>query len=1587
MKTSRSAILTAIAACVVATAQAQPVAYATQTTPIKAGVVLLRDQAGFVIPSSAPHIWGILDGDKTVKPPEWRFESGLGNGVLTTSAAARWGVPAAAGTPIDKTYAPYWEVDLRSASNQDVDNFDVLQVSMPAVAQLTSEEREKLRGFVDKGGLLWIDFTVNGSGVDGVNNFPAPITTRVAPAGPAGQIQLNPFHPLAIGPNPLSLGDIYAMSAGNLQVVLDPFSLGASPVAQILRGAELDSLRTEAVATSDNSAVIALSQVGNGYVLLTSRGVSRIINRDFTGGSNAALTAAPALRDVSYTAAAKLIMNALALRSRFASAAAGSRNSSSTAVTIGVPAIKSFAAPAFAGQKGTPVLANGRLIVSSGGTLYVYDADPASDLDRDGNPDDGLADPVGSSYDRVWSSANFGAISEPTYVEIPGAAIAEQIWVQSTDGRLLGFNLNQTTFTGVTPFAAIDPPTTGPSPQPEVFAPTFHEGILYVADAGAGATPQGRLWMVNPRMAADIAMGGGNVNEARNVDDDGNVLGNYAWGGDSSPNYHVPGASPSIAYIPIEDGSGGLDLVAYIGCKRTTGAFTSPVQLTSLFLGARGEVPRDVSRAATALNLQTRVAQQGVRVSVVTGARSPKGLTVRAYVNGQPFTAAQMATYFTGVVLQPSNGTIQLQIQPAQVGAFDWDGKDTPGNPNDDVSYRVDYMCDWTTTGAPINQMVRGNILVMDQNIPQLDLMAPPAVSASGNVGLIVASPDGGSYYNIEESGIGTMWVRSRFEFHGAITNLGALGSSVGYPPSLVDEDDLVRLVPPLNQAMSKIRPVGIAAAGDSFYVQVAATKSLGGFGIPTGAILSFKASPPDPEFTVNLGSGQNNTGLLLKQPDMARSGYAALPGLFSSIPSNVFSIEPIANSTRAKIRMSSLASGTRGSMNSCLASNLPVIVNRSGTTDTIYEPEAPADNGAFFKGFASGRWSPLNWYTVMNGYVGQVGPVVAGERVIVGGASFLPGLVVNGFTGIPTGIDGLLFGMDARISPDDPNLISTAARPWVSQLYMLKSPAPAPFNFTGVVPAKAIRWPQARGITDLDDFRVRILQASLLGETQLYGLAAGEGGIAVTTDANTTLFRRSDFLIADNGRISRFDPSGNPLFSLEGTSYGGTNQPGVAERTRRMSSPNRVYADGQNGYVFTDPGNNLVARVDSSGREIRSITGIKFHQDVFATTDPAHPELSPRGQTQNEPKLLRNPQDVAFWTSYVTAADVQRLFPSEGAYRTYTNERWDNWLIADAGNNRVIQLIDRYTLDSAGRVAGVVRYRDVSDNEDANNLTPALGILWWHSPEEFSGKRYAYNSISRATVDVGGSIRTAYAMGFNNVQPSLRTFGLDTNPSARGDNPTGYGGAVIYDGPSTKVINEIVLPATPANVLMGTAGANFAFNLPARAAQTIAVSGLTSVTVKYRDFGSGPVLTAMLSTDRGVFEVVETSPNVWSVIWQLPVEVYEFMRRPVGNPPTYTPGQLASNPEGFRAMHAKRLDSGDVLVVNGYKGTYKGGSSFDGEVLVIDGSTGFTADPRIPSYDVNRQNLGFNALSILYELPPVQGIRGLAHPVFAERQ
>jgi len=175
--------------------------------------------------------------------------------------------------------------------------------------------------------------------------------------------------------------------------------------------------------------------------------------------------------------------------------------------------------------------------------------------------------------------------------------------------------------------------------------------------------------------------------------------------------------------------------------------------------------------------------------------------------------------------------------------------------------------------------------------------------------------------------------------------------------------------------------------------------------------------------------------------------------------------------------------------------------------------------------------------------------------------------------------------------------------------------------------------------------------------------------------------------------------------------------------------------------------------------------------------------------------------------------------------------------------------------------------------------------------------------------------------------------------------------------------------------------------NQPARMQKLV---GLNAVTVRYVSYNGNLVLSVMVADSTGVYELVQDTAQPtkpWVVRWMLPIEAYVGMRHPRGGAPFNLAG-LGQNPNSFRPMFAQRLDSGEVLVVNGYIGKRRDNTEFQGEVILVDGSFA-DAGTQVedPGYDLARPNIGFNRLSVKFELPPVQGVRGIVAPVFAHRQ
>ncbi|MBS1708876.1 MAG: hypothetical protein JSS65_09170 [Armatimonadetes bacterium] len=1579
MNALRTLLTTLMASAVAAAALAQPVSYATKTQTVNAGVLLVSSQvSGGQLYNPAPHVWGQLDRDTHVRPAGISFDNPLGQSTLSVAAAGRWGLPAVQ-KRLTKKEAPYWEVVLADVSETTLARFDVLSLTVRNTLALSPAEREKLRRFVDQGGTLWIDIWQGGVlNVDPANSGPLLFGLNSNNGGLFADLG----EPVMKYPNALTMPDVAQMGdPGSVQslVIVTPTTTLNQVMADFIAGQP----RMSNVVANAAGGTVTVAQIGSGHLVVTSRGITGNINRGFDPSNpgaawtaNTGYSSLLPVNDTSFAAAAKFAFNLINLNSNFNAQAGGSRRSNSVRSTVPAPLIERFAVPGSYTGTNTPAIAKGRVVVTSGSSIGCFLA----------NPSEGTPANASDPYVQAWPTQNAGvALSSPVIVDVPNTTLGDtqQIWVLGSDDALRVYSLTNGAL-----LKTVNAPSGG-QVGIGTFAPTIQDNMVVVADKSTSDN-SGRLWAVS-------LIDGGNPGGTSN-----------AWVVKNSPRMLQPTASATVGYIPIRDNSNGVDRVAYVA-SAPDASNNRPAAFASVWLGAKGESPVQVSKSGAQITVNLRCSQNAL--PVLAGS-SPFGLHATVMrKSGAPLTQSEMESYFQNTVLQPSPGVIEFSLSPAgNSSGLDWDGTATP-TPNDDVSFRIDYTIDWSQTNTvPGDSYVRGNISVVDSSSMTRQIIGSPALGTDGHIGITVGNsaaigPKGGTFYNMVESGRGTFDVRTRWDLYDKIsTGFNVLGQgNVKYPECLTDEDDLVKKLlvisgnPILDTPISGLTfSSAPAVVGDTMYCVANGVKFVFGQPISTSVLLAFKANPDPVSFEVDSpapASGQPEPLLTLQQPDMARSLNQANPTAFSAMVTNgpKISLNRVPGANKVRITLESLSPTAGGTMNSCVSTNLPLIIKRTDTaTDQLLQPEATTSwvySGATFQpGNAAGKFNHLSWYSVLNGYQTTTGPLVTGQTMFVGGASFLPSLLVSGIPTFPLPTNGLVFGVDSQIAGNDPFLVGNSVKPWENQLYALKGVL-APGSFVGASANPALRWPQVNGVESISDFRTRLLQAAISDPSAL-GMAAGNGVLAVLGANSMHAFSRSEFLVADSGRIGRFDASGNPLWTTDRTIYAGKGQPVTnANGQRPLSDPVRVYPAASNGYWVVDAASDQVIKIDSAGRELRTINRLKLH-----------PQRVPAGMVDNESLTLRNPRDMTTFDSNMSPADVAAIFPGEVLQLAGGNELWNHVLIADAGNNRVIEVVDRYRLDSSGRVLGPVRYKVPrgGPEDEGDGYSTALGVIVWHTPEEFSGKLYSYNSIGRVDVGSGVNRHTVFAFGFGNIQPGKVTVGLDSTGQDV-DLRNGFGGIILYDGPNTEVIKQFEIPAIPAGTFLGEnppGSGSYAFNLPVtnRPVKVEQFAGLRSTTVRYVDVGGTPTIAVMVTTSSGVYEIIKDTSNpsnpVWRARWMLPREAYAAMRRPRTAGP-YVTTDLLGNPAGFRPTYARRLESGDVLIVNNYFGTYFGNTSeFNGEVLLVDGSfaTGSTG-PLDPGYGVGRLNLGFTAISVKFDLPPVSGTRGLVSPVFAERQ
>lgn len=1541
-----------VAAALTATAPAQ--FYAQRSNEIRAAVALIQsDQVGGYARNHAPFVWYNLENNRKIRPAGMTFSNPAHLTVFTDATVARWnalvGGSPAAGTIVKKQHAPYWELDLNTATSAQMAQLDVILLASYGTLQLNSIERDKLRAFVEKGGLLWID-TASSTTMDAVNNLPLPFTTTNAVLGMTPGVDTT--QALVSRPNVISGSDLVFMQGDTVASMnyLDLGALGLGGLRPLLFPLESDSARIAQVAVDNRGTFLATGQLGEGHIVITTRAVARMMNRVFDYATNSYnLNIAPVARPFNYDrgadSASKLVLNMINMVGGHSQSRGGSRRAGSSAVDVGAPQLERFVheSPNAAVTNNAyrpPAMARGAIAMSVGDHVVVYDANPRSDLDGDGNPDDGLVDYAdGLGYDLIWESTSLpGPISAPIIIEVPDAVdqtMLTQVVVTDATGTVHGFPLftynANGSFVGsaaIAPTYSITPSSgaasfSGGVADPGPYPPAFHEGYLYMNDVqDTGLGKSGRVWVANPATGRQVTTG---------------VTG-WSLGGSSVRIMGEPGTPPTVGYIPVADNSGAYDKVMYVATRPNPIGLdaNSNAAIQSLWIGVKGETPAAFTSNPGFLEVSTRASTQGLSILNPTGANDEAGLGVRLTIlkpDGTPYTAAEMNAVFSGTVTE-TNGILRFNYNAGQ----EINAGDTP---------RVDYTIDWGT-GIPSmgQQVLRGNIIMPDDGTRARRILHNIALSPEGIIHVVHSSQNpstkaGGAYFAIKEEGRGSFKVLNRFDLYPShqIPLNQAAQSTVTYPATLGTTDPLGGLIG-AGAALSNITYVGGPTIRDG--VCYVTAKAFTGF-IPYTVVMAFKAKP-DP-LTIRVGNVSE--GFQLLQPDLTRSqlGGSGRPDNYNILQAGQYEYGSQSGSNDGIIRFDNLSTNTRGIITNALSTSQPVILRQNGSVDTLIEPNSLGSS-----------WNQMLWYTAIPGIDSTSPAYVSGSTLFVAGQSFWPNIVPGvGFvqTGQLVAMDTQISETNAYVQAGDPN------RPWFKQVHLLRTNPTFSANPTFL-------WPSTKGITSFGDYTIRLEQSVMrtaagLTSNPPAGVVAGDGVVASWTSEGLWTFSKGDFLVADEGRIIRLDSSGSPIWSMNQTYRSAlSGDSGGAQQTNPIVRATRVYSVNEQEVLFVDTGANRVVRADISGRETRSI-------DSF-TLDAVY---RPAGYTTNETTKLNAPRDAITYNSVHTSAN--NPFSNPAPY-----EYWRHYFIADSGNRRLVEIVDRFQYDPATRRVG-----DVVVDSNGNQ---GIGVLLWHSPAEASGGRFAYTSVSR----IYSNGNWVFAAGVGNKLGVNTDVGLDT-PTGNNtvSSQDGNGAIVLFDGANTVVINEVIVPAIGANVYWNSGTGTY--NSAAKNTRRKKLGGLRSVTMRNYPVASGAALSVMFTDNEGVFEVLQNASGEWEVSWMLDNSTYTTIRRTNANVPI-----PEENPLALNATYARRLENGDVVVCNGYTGFYgrtlptDPRVSFTGEVIVLDGSydSGTTAPL---GFNWNKMNFGFRTLSIQVLLNNKPGAsletRGIVSPMFADKQ
>jgi hypothetical protein len=1034
---------------------------------------------------------------------------------------------------------------------------------------------------------------------------------------------------------------------------------------------------------------------------------------------------------------------------------------------------------------------------------------------------------------------------------------------------------------------------------------------------------------------------------------------------------------PAAGYVPNYGQGGGNDIVVYFGTTRDVGG-TGTNQLEGVqafWIGAKGEV------LTPAINSEG--VYQGYLRSRITG-------RARYYVPPGGISHPLHPRVFR---INNTTGAFDDITSLCEFNPIAEQGRINYSGPSSGFTFIVDYYIDWayaTNFGLMFRSFASLPPFSDSSTVPPQKLrgftLAPNGVlyittgtdgtdpnTASGSV--IALQEQSPPTQQQTRGGSKVLW---RWQSHGGYSQIvpgPERTNPVIVPPSTIYREPneyFMRFVgqflrfshdyvprpneEPQRQWMNfTFRGAPIYYDG-AVYAFAEGQARVGPFGFPYTVIVALDAEPE--QFVIDLGAPIDATGdVRISQRDYGRSGPNPITNIVSTLTYSPNSPNPDikVDFTAGQIRITGFAQAEGGGqirlLENVLSINQPVQIS-VGTFNTLVNTDSIA-----------GNWNNLRWYAVLLGQQLKANPVVVGDTM------YLPCEIT-----VPTDSGLQTFGGILGIATDPYRLQPDLAQRKDQAGTIPRVDPNNPLKYQSI-----IRWPFIDDlITNLEQNRdpeaflrelFRRFAEGFKTGTGLSPIAVGEGLLVISSGQGLHAYSRQSTIIADESRVLEVDTAGRVVWSTENTQLDFYTGSIVSSKARYPITPNaRVYRYGENELLIVEPERNRVAIIDRAGAEIRTIT--QFIPDRVPLRDNngnitqivnlRNESVAPNSNyIAGAPTNLRNPTDVTVWTEFVPASRNPYTNPQQLEY-------WIHYTITDAGNARVVDIVDRYVVDPQTYTVGApVQHPD---------LGPMLGVLYWMTPSQRLERNYRYVSAQRFEYWDGTQTRIGFAT-------------LVQNTAASAFEATGMGDPLDPRTPEAGMITlQLIVNGRDQTIYIRR------MTLPDRRDVPILAPVAIDTAKRSARGGDEAGLYLLVTTSTGVYELqVPTTGTVGDtlpVTWMLTNEAYtNAVRRRIGG------NDLADDGDGnllrpilFKPRQARYLPNGNVLIVNGYNGTTLVRSDnsvvereFPGEVFELDAN----------AYNPQGDDLGFSNASIVWstlDRPELSGSSQLRKPSSADR-